>query len=68
MPTWVLMQWTRSMTLTINGKTDTHLYKRPYIEHTITGDIIVQHKAWNDTVGTAMWVDVQVGPQAKKRG
>ena len=56
------------MTLTIKGKTDAHLYKRPCIEHTLTGDVIVQHKAWNDAVGTAMWVDVQVGPQAKKRG
>jgi hypothetical protein len=67
--TWVLKQWTRSMTLTIKGKTDTHLYKRPYIEHTLTGDIItVQHKAWNDTVGTAMWVDVQVDPKQRNCG
>ena len=69
---WELRVWDRKMTLETKKRggvtTTTAIYKRPYLINVQTQDVItVQTKAWSDTVGIAMWVDVQLGPAAKKR-
>ena len=44
------------------------LYRRPYLINTTTLVVITsQHKAWMDSAGMCMWVDVQLGPWAKRR-
>jgi hypothetical protein len=45
----------------------TKTYKRPYLEHVTHGHIItVQHKAWMDSPGVCMWVDVQLHPISER--
>ena len=68
---WVLKFWSRTITLkTKKGKMSTLKYTKPYLIHTTTKDVItIQHKAWMDTVGICMWIDVTLGPHFKaKRG
>ena len=68
---WELLTWSRTLTLPNKKKQEfTAEYKRPYLKHKETGAIItIQHKAWMDTAGIAMWVDVLLGPYyQRKRG
>ena len=44
-----------------------HFY-RPYIVHTDGTVITTQCKAWMDSAGICMWVDVLIGPWAKASG
>ena len=54
--------------LTVKQKEVTATYRRPYLITPSLTVITVQRKAWMDTVGIAMWLDVQLGPYfAKKR-
>lgn len=66
---WMKREWQRELRLPV--KKDvwvTKTYKRSYLLNVDTGDVItVQNNAWNDTVGTAMWFDVVLGPAAEKR-
>jgi len=43
-------------------------YFRPYIVHVDGTVITTQHKAWMDSVGMCMWVDLVMGPWAKASG
>ena len=55
------------LTLNVNGKPTTQLHRRPYLLH--TGSLVVitvQIRAWMDTVGLCMWVELQLGPYYKK--
>ena len=71
---WEFKVWERKLLLPARGKkkadAEPRLYKRPYLIHSESGNIItVQHKAWMDTTGCCMWVDLCIGPHfAKKRG
>ena len=44
-------------------------FHRPYIIHRVRGDVITtQHKAWMDTAGAAMWIELVLGPWAARSG
>ena len=67
---WELELWTRPLKLKNKTlrKSFSWQYKRPYLRHTLSGDVITVHnKAWNDTAGTAMWADVILGPYQVRR-
>jgi len=65
---WELHIWRRTLTLKgKNGKETTAEYVRPYLKHTSGTVIKIQHKAWMDSVGCCMWVDVLLGPVMKRR-
>ena len=68
---WEKRIWRRKLKLP-NRKKEliTQEYVRPYLIHVASGIVItVQQKAWMDTAGICMWIDVQIGPHfAKKRG
>jgi hypothetical protein len=52
----------------MKGKLETKLYTRPYLFNAATGVVITaQHKAWMDSVGTAIWADTVIGPSARGR-
>ena len=62
---WEKKVWTRA--LTIDGVTSEH--KCNYIIHLANGHIITsQHKAWNDSVRMAMYVDLVLKPIHDKNG
>lgn len=64
---WELRIWRRTLTLTVKTKETTKEYVRPYLFAESTGVIItIQSKAWMDTVGVCMWLDLSVGPHFKK--
>ena len=69
---WTLKFWSRELTLPSRKKDappETKKYIRPYIIHTSGTYITSQKKAWMDTPGICMWVDVLAGPFFKaKRG
>jgi hypothetical protein len=47
----------------------TAMHKVNYMKHIVSGDIITtQHKAWNDTVRMAMYIDLILKPAATVRG
>jgi hypothetical protein len=63
---WVEGVWTKQLQL---GDAGLRTYKRPYLYNGATNEVItVQHKAWNDSVGTALWVDLVLGPAAQRLG
>lgn len=68
---WSQHMWSRELELVPKGKKEAQKqeYKRPYLINSLTSAIItVQHKAWMDSVGLAMWADLQFGPWATKSG
>ncbi len=66
---WEKKLWSREIELKTKGILDTKKYVRPYLFNPGTLSVItVQHKAWMDSVGLAMWADTQVGPWAKSTG
>lgn len=68
---WALHLWERNLEM-VNQKTKQLQlinFKRPYLKHMDGTIILCQAKAWMDTPGIAMWIDVQLGPYFKaKRG
>jgi hypothetical protein len=65
---WTKEVWTRSITLTVRGREQVIMYRRPYLVHRDGCVITVHHNAWMDSAGLAMWADVQVGPWATANG
>jgi hypothetical protein len=68
---WKLDMWSRELSLLDKKKQPfTCTYTRPYLIHSASGIIItIQHKAWMDTAGICMWIDLLIGPHfARKRG
>ena len=62
---WEKKMW--SKTLTLKEGTAPKLYTRPYLLHRVYGDVItVQGKAWNDSIGMIMWVELVMSPIAAK--
>jgi hypothetical protein len=58
---WTYGEWKRELTLKERKQMVTRLYIRPFLFHAQTRTVItVQHKAWADSVGTALWADVQL--------
>jgi hypothetical protein len=51
---WTSCLWEKELTLEVNGKTITSMYRRPYIISSAGHVITTQHKAWNDAVGTSV--------------
>ena len=67
---WDLLLWQRTLTILNRSKQKiTVQYVRPYLKQKDSQIIItIQHKAWMDTAGIAMWIDLLIGPHfAKKR-
>lgn len=68
---WTLEIWSRTMKLPNAKKEVVEINcKRPYLVHQTSRDVVTcQNKAWMDSVGVAMWCDLQFGPAARaKRG
>ena len=68
---WELLRWSRTMTVRSKKSEEVSIaYSRPYLKQKDTGIIItIQHKAWMDQAGIAMWLDTLIGPHyASKRG
>jgi hypothetical protein len=65
---WALKIWERELALKIKGVEKTVRYFRPYLVHVDGTVITTQHKAWMDSVGMCMWVDLVMGPWAKASG
>ena len=65
---WALHIWERDLALKIKGVMTTTRYFRPYLVHVDGMVITTQHKAWMDSVGMCMWVDLVMGPWAKASG
>ena len=65
---WTLKPWERELTLKIKGVEKSVRYLRPYLVHVDGTVITTQHKAWMDSVGMCMWVDLLIGPWAKASG
>jgi hypothetical protein len=65
---WALKIWERELALKIKGVEKTVRYFRPYLVHVDGTVITTQHKAWMDSVGMCMWVDLLIGPWAKASG
>jgi hypothetical protein len=64
---WEMKSWQRSMPLVVRGKEEMVFCARPYLVHA-DGCVITLHpKAWMDSAGMAMWMDVQLGPWAAHR-
>lgn len=62
---WELHLWVKE--LCIDGVTAIH--KCWYIINSRTGHVVTsQHKAWNDTVRMAMWVELVMGPIKERDG
>ena len=58
---WEKLEWSRELKLNIKGKEVTQTYYRPYLLHVLSNTVItLQHKAWMDSVGMAMWADTQM--------
>jgi hypothetical protein len=59
--------WEQTLTLNVKGKTTTQLHRRPYLIHTESMVVItVQIRAWMDTVGLCMWIELQLGPYSTR--
>jgi hypothetical protein len=65
---WQKKTWSRELELKIKKSLVKTMYFRPYLVHTSGTVITVQHKAWMDSVGMAMWADTQMGPWARDSG
>ena len=68
---WELRTWERTLTLPMRGKSAHAKAKhvRPYLLHVASLTVItIQIKAWMDSAGICMWVDVQLGPYYQTRG
>ncbi len=66
---WTLGVWSRVLVLKAKGGAETEkTYVRPYILHADGTVITTQHKAWMDSVGMCMWVDLLIGPWARASG
>lgn len=64
---WKLAVWVRELTLNISGKPVTLVYRRNYLIHEATGDVITANeKAWMDSVTMAMWIDTYLGKWASR--
>jgi hypothetical protein len=62
---WELGLWKRSIASEADQSCMIE-YVRPYLKHIPSGTIItVQGKAWTDSVGVCMWIDLQLGPRVK---
>ena len=67
---WELCLWKRELKLLNKKKEEfSATYTRPFLRHKASNIIItVQHKAWMDTAGVCMWIDLTLGPHfARKR-
>jgi hypothetical protein len=66
---WEMHTWTRTIQVLDRKKQEVETkYTRPYLICKSTGDIItIQHKAWMDTAGCCMWIDLSIGPHYDKR-
>ncbi len=65
---WTLNMWERELARKIKGVETTVRYFRPYLVHVDGTVITTQHKAWMDSVGMCMWVDLVMGPWTKASG
>jgi len=68
---WDFKVWSKTLNIK-NNKTKAFVdvtFHRPYIIHRDRGDVITtQHKAWMDTAGAAMWIELVLGPWAARSG
>ena len=66
---WTLKWWQRTITTRDkSGKTSAKDFKRRYLIHTDGTVITAQSRAWMDTAGVCMWIDVQLSPLQKASG
>jgi len=65
---WEKFNWERTMVVLKNGKKISIKYKRQYLKHPDGRVVWAQHKAYQDTPGLAMWVDLVMGPARVKSG
>ena len=65
---WALKTWEHELTLKVKGVDKTRHYLRPYIMRTDGTVITMQHEAWVDSVGMCMWIDLVLGPWARRSG
>jgi len=70
---WEFKIWSRELKIPKRGQkpedAESRPYRRPYLINKAGVVITVQHKAWMDTTGCCMWVDLSIGPHfARKRG
>ena len=68
---WDLLTWSRMLTLPGKKKAQTFTaeHKCLYLKHRESGHVIAsQHKAWNDTVHMAMWMDLIMLPIRQRDG
>ena len=67
---WALKTWEHELTLKVNGVDKTQHYFRPYIVIVRTDGTVItmQHEAWVDSVGMCMWIDLVLGPWARRSG
>ena len=67
---WECCLWETKLTLPDSkNKMVTADHKVWYLKHTVTGHVITsQHKAWNDTVRMAMWIELILEPLFLEEG
>jgi len=58
----------RELVLEVRGADVASRYHRPFLAHADWMVVSTQHKAWMDSVGMCMWVDLVMGPWAKASG
>ena len=62
---WKFKIWDRKLVLKVKKEDKELHFYRPYIVHTDGTVITTQCKAWMDSAGLCMWVDVLIGPWAR---
>lgn len=63
---WNMFRWERTLALkNKKGTLESKVYKRPFLRHSNGTVITLQNKAWMDSVGIAMWIDVCLGPYVR---
>lgn len=68
---WSLKVWEKTLPVKQRGSKEYQdtLFKRPYLINTETGDIItLQNKAWMDTAGVIMWLELVWKPWVDLKG
>lgn len=66
---WQLKSWEKTLTVKEGNKMVQRHYQRPYLYNVATGLLLsVQNKAWMDTAGCIMWLELCVHPWLKQQG
>jgi hypothetical protein len=68
---WERRVWSKTLNVAVKGKKGRHdiEFKRQYLYNTKTGAVIMsQSRAWMDTAGIVMWLELVVAPFARKVG